>query len=279
VRYLRLLGSALAKFNRDEGFFLASAIAFQALLCLVPFALLLLSFAGSYLLSNESAIAYFGQSIEQAAPVLDPALRENLMEIVAHRGTSGVVATVGLVWMATAVFGGLRYALNAIFGVAKPRGTLHGLAFDLGMIVLAAATFIASFGLTGAIEYLRRVQTRLFPAAPGLLLQLSLSYVVPVLLAVVLCFQIFHLLPNRRVCTRSALLGAVFTAVLWEAAKHLFKWYVLAFSSYSLVYGSLSAAAVLLVWTWFSAAVLLLGAEVAVLLEQERGERAAGSRA
>ena len=191
MRHLRLLGSALAKFNRDEGFFLASAIAYQALLCLVPFALLLLSFAGSYLLSSESAVAYFGQSIEQAAPVLDPALRENLMEIVAHRGTSGIVGTVGLLWMATAVFSGLRYALNAIFGKARPHGTLRGLAVDLGMIALAAATFIVSFGLTGAIEYLRRVQTRLLPAAPGILLQLSLSYVVPVLLAVVLCFQIY----------------------------------------------------------------------------------------
>lgn len=271
MRHLRLLGSALAKFNRDEGFFLASAIAYQALLCLVPFALLLLSFAGGYLVSSESAAAYFGQSIEQAAPVLDPALRENLMEIVAHRGTSGIVGTVGLLWMATAVFSGLRYALNAIFGKAPPHGTLRGLAVDLGMIALAAATFLTSFGLTAAIEYVRRVQTKLFPAAPGILLQLSLSYAVPVLLAVVLCFQIYHLLPNRRVCTRSALLGAIFTGVLWEAAKHLFKWYVLAFSSYSLVYGSLSAAAVLLVWTWFSAAVLLLGAEVAVLLEQERG--------
>jgi membrane protein len=278
VRHLRLLGSALAKFNRDEGFFLASAIAYQALLCLVPFALLLLSFAGGYLVSSESAAAYFGQSIEQAAPVLDPALRENLMEIVAHRGTSGIVGTVGLLWMATAVFSGLRYALNAIFGKAQPHGALRGLAVDLGMIALAAATFLTSFGLTAAIEYVRRVQTKFLPAAPGILLQLSLSYVVPVLLAVVLCFQIYHLLPNRRVCTRSALLGAIFTGVLWEAAKHLFKWYVLAFSSYSLVYGSLSAAAVLLVWTWFSAAVLLLGAEVAVLLEQERGARGAEPR-
>ena len=71
MRYLRLLGSALAKFNRDEGFFLASGIAFQALLCLVPFALLILSFAGTYLLTNESVIEYLGRSLEQAAPILD----------------------------------------------------------------------------------------------------------------------------------------------------------------------------------------------------------------
>ena len=103
------------------------------------------------------------------------------------------------------------------------------------------------------------MQTRLFPAAPGLLLQFSLSYVVPVLLAVVLCFQISP--PAAEPAGLHPLGppgGRLHRRFLWEAAKHLFKWYVLAFSSYSLVYGSLSAAAVLLVWTWFSAAVLLL---------------------
>jgi membrane protein len=68
---------------------------------------------------------------------------------------------------------------------------------------------------------------------------------------------------------RAALLGSVFTGVLWEGAKHLFTWYVATFGSYSLLYGSLSAAAVLLVWTYYSASVLLLGAEVTVLLEKE----------
>jgi membrane protein len=274
---LRLFGSALAKFNRDEGLFLAAGIAFQALLCLVPFALLILSFAGSYLLTNESVIEYFGWSLEQAAPVLDPGMRESLMEIIAHRGTSGIVGTVGLLWMAVAVFSGLRYALNAIFEVPTPRGTLRGLAFDVGMIFLSGASFLASVGLTAAIEYLRRVQTAVFPAAPGILLQIALSYLVPFLLAVVLCFQIFHLVPNRRVCTRSALMGALFTSALWEVAKHLFTWYVSTFgTNFSLVYGSLSAAAFVLLWMYYSSAVLLVGAEVAVLLEKERADRPRG---
>ena len=78
------------------------------------------------------------------------------------------VGTIGLLWMATTVYSGLRFALNAVFGVEKARGTLHGLAFDLGMIALSAVSFLVSVGLTAAIEYLRRVQTAVFPAAPGI---------------------------------------------------------------------------------------------------------------
>ena len=87
----------------------------------------------------------------------------------------------------------------------------------------------------------------LFPAVTGQLLSITLAYVVPFLVMLVICFQIYHIVPNRQVSTRAALLGAVFTGLLWEAAKHLFTWHVSAFGSYSLLYGSLSAAAVLLV--------------------------------
>lgn len=269
VGILRFFGSALAKFDRDRGFFLASGIAFQMLLCLVPFTLLVLSFAGSYLFAHERVVDQIGRYLEQAAPALDPAVQKNLLEIISHRKTTGVVGTIGLLWLATTVFGWLRIALNTIFGVPKARGTFRGLGLDLVMIVLCGASFLFSVGLTAVIEYLRRAPSPLFPALTGRLLGVALAYVVPFLVILVICFQIYHLVPNRRIPARAALLGAVFTGVLWEAAKHLFTWYVSTFGSYSLLYGSLSAAAVLLVWTYYSAAVLLLGAEVTALLEQE----------
>ena len=267
VAVLRFLVSAVKKFDRDRGFFLASGIAFQVLLCLVPLALLVLSFAGTYLLSNDSVTEQVERYLARAAPVFDPSLQKGLLEIVTHRQTSGLIGTIGLLWMATTVFSWLRMALDTIFDVPKPHGTLLGFAVDLGMIVLSAASFLASVGLTAAIEYLQRAQTAIFPAAPGLLLKIALSFGVPFAATLLFCFLIFRLLPNRRVAARSAVWGAVFTGVLWEASKHLFTWYVLSFGSYSIVYGSLGAAAVVLVWTYYSAAVLLLGAEVTALLE------------
>jgi membrane protein len=262
VKVVRLFGSALAKFDRDQCFFLASGIAFQLLLCLVPFMLLVLSFAGSYLLTHERAVDQVRRYLEQAAPALDPTVQKNIIGIVSHRGTTGVIGTVGLVWLASTVFSWLRIALNTIFDVPKARGTFRGLVFDLGMMVLCGGLFLFSVGLTAVVEYLRRHSSPLFPALTGQRFGITLTYVVPFLVVLAVCFLIYHLVPNRRVSTRAALFGAVFSGVLWEAAKHLFTWYVSAFESYSLLYGSLSAAA-----------VLLLGAEVTVLLEQELARR------
>jgi len=262
---MRLLWRALVKFDRDRGLFLASGIAFQALLCLVPFTLLVLSFAGTYFISDDQAIVHVGRYLEQAAPALDPAIRRGLLEIIGQRGTYGVVGTIGLLWIATTLFGWLRIALNDIFGVSEPKGTVRGLLQDLGMIVLSGAAFFVSVGLTAFVEYLQRMRSALFPAATGRLLGFVLAYPLPFLVILLICFLIYRFVPNRRVGSRDALWGALFTGVLWEAAKHLFTWYVAAFGSYSLVYGSLSAPAVLMVWTYYSAAVLLLGAEVTAL--------------
>jgi membrane protein len=272
VSLLRLLGSAFAKFWRDEGLFLASGIAFQVLLCLIPFTLLVFSFAGSYLFSHERVMEQFGRYLEQAAPTLDAHLRQDLLEIVDHRGTTGIVGTVGLLWIATAIFGWLRMALNRIFEVPRARGALHGMGIDLAMIVLVGAAFLASIVVTAVIEYLRHAPA-LFPAVREQLLSAASVYLVPFLVVLLVCFLIYYLVPNQQVGARSAAWGALFTGVLWEAAKHLFAWYVSASGSYSLVYGSLSALAALLVWTYYSAAVLLLGAEVAALLEKARLER------
>lgn len=276
MRALRLFGSALAKFDRDRGFFLASGIAFQVLLCLVPLVLLVLSFAGSYLFAHERLIEHLGRYLERAAPALDPEVRRNVLQIVGHRRTNGIIGTIGLLWVARTVFGSLRVALNTIFGVPKSRSALRGLGLDLLMILVTGGSFLLSVGLTAAYEFVRRAERALFPPGADRLLGVALSWAVPFVVTLLVCFLIFRIVPNRCVSARFALFGAAFTAVLWEGAKHLFAWYALAFGTYSIVYGSLSVVVVVLVWTYYSAAVLLLGAEVTALLEKVPADQPAG---
>ena len=129
MRLLRLLGRALAKFWRDQGLFLASGIAFQVVLCLIPLALVVLSFAGSYLFSHERLIEQFARYLEQAAPALDVHVRRNILAVVAHRGTTGFVGTLGLLWIATTVFGWLRLATGSLWPSVVAHLSLNTLTF------------------------------------------------------------------------------------------------------------------------------------------------------
>jgi membrane protein len=61
-----------------------------------------------------------------------------------------------------------------------------------------------------------------------------------------------------------------FTSLLWEVAKQLFGWYILHLGRFSMVYGSLSTLVIFFLWIYYSSTILLLGGEVAFLLEKRR---------
>jgi membrane protein len=64
-------------------------------------------------------------------------------------------------------------------------------------------------------------------------------------------------------------LYACFTSLFWELAKQFFGWYVVNIGRFSLVYGSLSTLIILVLWFYYSSAILILGGEIALLLEKE----------
>jgi membrane protein len=70
----------------------------------------------------------------------------------------------------------------------------------------------------------------------------------------------------------AALAGALLAAVLWEAAKQLFRWYILSFGVYDQVYGPLGVLVALAMFAYYSGVVFILGAEfAAALMRTSRG--------
>ncbi len=90
-------------------------------------------------------------------------------------------------------------------------------------------------------------------------------------------FLIYKLIPNRRIHFKMAFEAASFTSLLWEVTKQLFGWYIMGLGRFSLIYGSLSALIIFVLWVYYSSSILLLGGEVAFLLEKER-DRTQGQR-
>jgi membrane protein len=108
------------------------------------------------------------------------------------------------------------------------------------------------------------------PAALGPMIQWTLNYLLPFFLTCSMFFLIYKIVPNKKVLFTSSLWAALFAGVLWELAKHLFTWYVLHLSRYSLYYGSLSTLAIFVLWVYYSSTVLVVGGEFAYFLEGDR---------
>ena len=266
---LLIFWSALKKFNKDHGFFLSSGVTFNLLICLIPLILLFLALLGTYLYGSREVLNHIRGYMENAFPSLDPKLMNSLLRIIRHRKIVGVLGIGGLVWASTWVFSSLRIALNVVFQTREGRGILRGKGIDLLMILLAGIFLLVSMMLTSGVTLVQSIRSSFFlDMVP--IIRFILRYVLSFLFTFWMCFLIYKVVPNRKIRFRTAFQAALFTSLLWEVAKQLFGWYVLHLGGFSIIYGSLSALAVFFLWIYYSSVILILGGEVAFLLENER---------
>jgi len=269
LKHFGLLWQALKKFNDDNGFFLSAGIAFNLLINLIPFILLLLALVGTVLYNDQEVLNYIQAYFRDVAPALDPKITSNLMDVVQNRQIVGILGFVGLLWFSTWVFSSLRIALNIVFRIENSRRILRGIAVDLLMILLVGILLLVSMILSSMVAFLPAYQGRI-SVAIGPTIQWILKYLLPFSLTVCMFFLIYKIIPNRRVHLKSALQAALFTGLLWELAKHLFAWYVVHLAEYSIFYGSLSALIIFILWVYYSSTILIVGAELTYFLEEDR---------
>jgi membrane protein len=268
-REIHLFLEIVRKFDDDHGFLLSSGITFNLLICFIPFILLLLALAGTYLYSDREVLIHIGRYLENAVPSSDPKIMDNILRIIRDRKIVGILGVAGLIWSSTWFFSSLRSALNIIFHVERGRGILRGKAIDLLMILLVGIFLMVSMGLTSVITLAQSYRFSLFLEMMPIL-RFILKYLAPYFFTFWMSFLVYKIIPNKSISFKPALQAAIFTSLLWEVAKQFFGWYVMHLGRFSMVYGSLSTVAIFFLWIYYSSTILLLGGEVAYSLEQGR---------
>ena len=260
--------SAFRYFYEHDGFFLAAGLSFYVVICIVPF--LLLVIAGSaFLISNEMVLREVVDRLGTLLPVYQAEMEAALRAVIDARGVSSVVGTLILLFFASQLFAATRLVLNRMFQ-HKGRGLIHGMLFDLGMILLLTVGFLMSIGVTGAFAWVRGIALL---AGRGPFVSTAFHWaglLLTLLLDTALFVVIYRFVPNRRVRWSSVLVGGLATAVLWESAKQAFRWYIEGIGVYSAVYGSLGVTIALMMWVYYSATVFIIGAGLIRGLEEHR---------
>ena len=263
--------------------FLAGGVAFNILLAVVPFFLLLVT--GGAALLNQSPVAvsatiaaFLGELLPHEAVELERTTRGILDEIVSARGTIGIYSAIGFVWFSTRLFGSLRTVLAHTFDIQNDRGIIAGKIFDIQITVIATALIVAYMTINA---YLAVATTR----GVGILVSLgvrqdtmgALEYWVGRLIGfvviLVMFFSLYKFLPLRRVRTKSAFVAAGFAAVLLELAKNVFSGFISSFSPSSMYTGTIAALVILVIWTYYVALIFAIGGEVGQVYELRRVRR------
>ncbi len=261
-------------FIEHQGTANAAAIAYYVLFSLFPLTLLLISL-GSFVLNSQEAQERALAVVAGYFPAAVELVRTNIQRVLQLRGTASVVGIVGLVWSASGVFGGLSRAINRAWDVETPRPAWAERALAAGLVLLSAFLFFVSLYASPAIELVSRLSALVLsgsPVSPSLVTNLS-SNVLPFLLTALSFSFLYTVLPSTHVRWTEVLPGALLAGLAWQVAQIGFTIYLGTFASYNLVYGSVAAVIALLLWSYISGVIILLGAEFTVqYARRRRGE-------
>ena len=260
--------AASVDFLDDNAMTWAAAIAFYAALSFGPLLVLLLWASG--LLGADAQNALVGQFQQLIGPEAAPALREILAnaESSPARGWAAIISIGVLLFSASGVFAQLQAALNAVFDVkAKPAASTTGSAWAylrrrlLSMGMIASLLFILVVSLI-ASTVIQGASSAIGLDSEGGTVMATLTSLAVNLLVFTLLFGImFKLLPDVKLTFKQTLGGAFITALLFAVGKFGIGIY-LGNASVGSSYGAAGSLVVLLVWVYYSAIILMIGAEL-----------------
>ena len=257
------------KFFADRGTHLAAMVAYFALLSFVPLIFLALSLFG--LAHRAQASDFFIRELKHAFPgtSLDSIIKL-VRRVQNNAATLGIIGGIGLIWSSLSFFSALESALNIVYGLPNRR-FLHGKLLAAALAVSVLVTLFVSL-VVGAlgVQFLRH-NLGAFANSP------VLAYVVSIGASLVGVFffllAIYRWLPNTSVHWREALPGAVLGAVVLEASFQALPTFV-RFADVNVTLRTLGGPAILLIWLYVMANVIVFGGEVNWWWRERRKETA-----
>ena len=265
----RFLWDLAKSFLRHGCASLAASLAFFSLLSLFPLVFLLLyglSFVVNQEVIGEQVLLSF---LKGFLPSLGEHIAKELHRVSALETVRWAVFLT-FVWFGALVFYELDYALNVVFESTWRRHPLISTGIAVASLAATEFVLLLSYGATQIVNFLTGYVPRLW----GLDLlalaahDLFLTYTLPFTLAFLAVTGLYRLGPRRRPQWREAMIGALTFSLLWIATKLLFVTYITYATVYAQLYGSLLEVILLLLWVYYSAALLLIGAEVSHHLQQ-----------
>jgi membrane protein len=277
-----LLGATISNWYEDRAQRLGAALAYYTIFALAPGLIILIAVAGLFFGGNAEG-QIIGQIREligdQGAKAIESMLRSARAEPL---GVSGTLLTlVPLAFGLWGVFGELQDGLNTIWGVT-PRpgrgvvGMLKERFLSFAMVVGTGFLLLVSLALSAWLVAVGTYFGQLLPVSAQVLE--ALNFVISLAVISVLFAMIFKLLPDVHIAWRDVWLGAAVTSLLFTIGKFLIGLY-LGKSSIGSTYGAAGSLVIIVVWVYYSAQILLLGAEFTKVYVKRRGSGFAPAKA
>ena len=274
---VKVLKETATGWDDDNVARLAASLAYYTLLSVAPLIILAVAVAG-LAFGEQAARQHIGGEL---AAVVGSGAAGAIQSIAANAKAPGtgvfsiVVGVIVLLFGASGVFGELQSALNTVWDVApKPGRGIWGIVkdrfFSFTLVVGVAFLLLVSLVISAALTWVGQVFESSLPG--GALLWQGLNFGVSLAVVTALFALMFKTLPDVYIKWRDVWVGAAATAGLFVLGKFLLGLY-LGSAGVSSAYGAAGSIVALVIWVYYSAQVLLVGAEFTEVYARLYGSR------
>jgi membrane protein len=282
LKYLKRIGKILVAtfngFTNDKGLKLSASLAYYTVFALAPLLMLIISLISTFLGPDAVQNNIYPQIKSYVGSSAASQIQE-MIKSISLSGKTGVAiftSVITLIIGATSIFLEIQDSINMIWCVrAKPKKgwvkMLTNRLISFSMIISLGFLLLVSLIVNALVLALSTRITHYFPAVTIQLfnlLNIGITYIV----IAVLFGIIFKFLPDVKIAWRDVRTGAFFTSLLFMLGKYLIGVYIQTTGTGS-TYGAAGSLIVILVWIYYTSAILYFGAEFTRVYADAYGDK------
>lgn len=276
---IHYFGGLYNRIDSHHVFLFGGGLAFSIFLCIIPFVLIIFSVLGSILDSTymqyqinlliETIIPY-----QEYADFAKKIIFARIKEVVEYKTIAGILGVLGLLFAASGLFSSMRTILNTIFDLKTEEPVLLAKLKDFSLVLLVIIMFFITTIMMPVVNLVRDTLDEFYSIAffkSGFVQDIILS-IISLLLIFLLFSILYYVVPKKKIGKKAVFVGAFWAALLWEAAKQLFGFYLSNFAAFGKIYGTYALIVVVAFWIFYASVVFIIGAEIGKLFA-ERSKR------
>jgi membrane protein len=277
LKILKSIGLALKFFLEENGMDKSSILAyysiFSSFFLLIFFSYLFAGFPGSPDSALQNVYPFSPEFFQQIAPVFF----EHAAALTARIGHLGMFGLGVFLFMGILVFKKIVQFVNDMFFINTRHGFFVKRIKEFGLLLIVVILIISSFLLTGLISTITtifredaamksRIDPALVQAANGFLIR----YLFPFLISLLVFYILFKWIPEKKVGFAAAFTASLFSALLWEAVKRWYTYYLVHVSLLRKMQDPIVAIILFGFWMEITMGIMLYGAKMTYLLDKEK---------
>ncbi len=255
------------RLDRHHTFMLASGIAFNILLYLLPLFLILVVIVRMFFGEQGIIQIFHNIMLEFLPPTSDTynlidTISKEIEVLVSYSSLFGIIGGVSLLWLSSLLISSFRNALNVIFNLkSRHIFLLYRFKDMLLIIVLTVLILLYSYAFP-FISFLIEAASEISPEIFTGFIQEILTLLASLVTSFLLIYFIYRWVPNERIPRKPRIFATISTVLMIELSRHLFAWYLASVSNYGKFYGTYAVIVSIAVWVYYSSLIILLSGEL-----------------